>query len=369
MLNIAPCFKSTISTAALPKKVSTLFPYEPLIEPLQPKPTSFKASVQTLMLPVSHLKKRALLFWQTLQDHLKHKPNLLKAIQDNNQDLPEPFQIEGITTEFTTQQLNEIQKAQKGLMSLEKGNRWIKRCEKLSMHGFPASYWKQKGWMEVSKGLEDFLSITGVNVKNSCGPVSYTHAQRLGNGRLACAVQHNEPFLAFNTDNQMMIESAEYKTKTLAEQKALATHMHHEFLQYYDINSAGMKHTRSLSELEQDLRQAGNGAQALLFDVKDFIPGKPLGHVTLAVNIQGHIFHIDNYIQHSAIVKPLRAFIQPYQTYYLRQNPEHPLDKPIPENIGNFRYGILNTRVHPLLCGEASWWENTQPLQSIDHSA
>jgi hypothetical protein len=202
-----------------------------------------------------------------------------------------------------------------------------------------------KTWKQVRDALAMYLDMTGPNVSHaSCGPISLTHAMRLGTGLPMSAMRHKECKIGYK-DKKIILETPAYLKASPQEQLAMAGAQHEKLLKAYDINQDGIQFTPDIRVIEKKLLQAGNGAQALIFNTKIFDNGDNVGHVTLAVNIRGQIFHIDNNAIASAVVTPLRTQLFWYQARFLEQFPHWNPNLPLPSNVGKFSYGILNTRI------------------------
>lgn len=179
-----------------------------------------------------------------------------------------------------------------------------------------------KDWDSTASALERFLSANGKNNSESCANISATHALKLANGApmkrvklkkaevSAAAIQRADgavdtvilppPRLRSNFDDELASASPEARRNSIqAAEKNL-------------IERFGLKTAPRLLEQPMDvevkLLKAGNGAQALLFDL---IGHK--GHVSLAVNIKGNIYHIDNLNEKSAQVSRFGNWLESKQ--------------------------------------------------------
>lgn len=179
----------------------------------------------------------------------------------------------------------------------------------------------QKNWEGTQKALEHYLAADGKNNGVSCAEVSYAHAQRLAKGspeltaELALKKRKKLPAceVTLGEDLQSIIKNdfatthPEHFVDSL-EKKLLIQKGQSRLIQDFNLAHAPQE-LQSLSELKERLHKAGSGAQALLFEAKNQGAGET-GHATLAVNINGNLFHIDNTNQQSAVVRSLESWAQ-----------------------------------------------------------
>jgi hypothetical protein len=253
------------------------------------------------------------------------REQLLESLEFWKQKLPKELQVNLPVDVLDDAQLEDECKALSGLYGLRHG----------------------KNWKQTRSALEDFLAMTGPNVTNqSCGSISITHALRLGTGMLASASRHKDSNIALNArGDKPIIETRAYLAARPEERVQMEDALHRKLLEQFDIDKGGIKAAKDIRTVEKRLLNAGNGSQALIFERKRFNDGDDIGHVTLAVNIRGQIFHIDNTPFRSAVVSPLRAMSFWLQRQFLENYPNYELSRPLPTNLGNYWYGILNTRV------------------------
>lgn len=199
-----------------------------------------------------------------------------------------------------------------------------------------------KDWDSTASALERFLSANGKNNSESCANISSTHASKLANGApmkrvklkkaevSAAAIQD-----ANGAVDTVILPLASKRVRSGDELVKASPEARRKNIQAAEqnlIEQFGLKTAPRLLERHTDaeakLLKAGNGAQALLFDL---IGHK--GHVSLAVNIKGNIYHIDNLNKKSAHVSRLESWLGSKQ-------------------IEKLWYAPLKDSVHPGITGQ-----------------
>lgn len=200
-----------------------------------------------------------------------------------------------------------------------------------------------KDWEATALGLERFLSSNGKNNGHSCGNVSMTHAAKLAYGspmkrhklKDAGIVPIGKGSEAPHSVDTVILLPKEYRGWSYDDFGKLPSEKRVKLIQAaedslvkrFGLQSAPKLLTDQYS-VDQKLLNAGNGAQAMLFDLMG-----DKGHVTLAVNIKGRVYHIDNRNYQSAQVRQVKDWLDG-------------------KAIEKLWYAPLKERVHPGIAGE-----------------
>ncbi|WP_373532393.1 hypothetical protein [Vampirovibrio sp.] len=179
-----------------------------------------------------------------------------------------------------------------------------------------------KTWKTTAEGLEKFLAANGKNNGHSCANISFTHSQKLANGAPVHCRKIPEALVRFHDDfNLMFLHSPELEAANALDYEALLAKGGKKLLDSFKIRDQ-IHAVQGTEAIEKALAQPGS--QAFLFD----LVGKDKGHVTLAVNLKGRIYHIDNFSHKSAGVSDLKTWFEqknPDQLWYgLCKEPVHP---------------------------------------------
>lgn len=159
-----------------------------------------------------------------------------------------------------------------------------------------------KNWHSTAQGLEQFLSANGKNNSQSCANISFAHSQKLSNGAPIKRRKIPEALVSFDKPlNKMFITSPALESCVGVEREKLMTQAEKRLLDNFRIQGK-VREAQGTETVEKVLSKPGS--QALLFD----LVGETSGHVTLAVNIKGQIYHIDNLNEKSAHVSDLKKW-------------------------------------------------------------
>lgn len=196
-------------------------------------------------------------------------------------------------------------------------------------------------WASTAAGLERFLSANGKNNSESCAHISSTHAIKLASGAPIKRLKLKEAQVSAVSStpagelDTVILPSVGYGKRFETEWADLSVAEIQKKIQAAEkhlVRQFGIAASPKLlthpGMVEVNLLKAGNGAQALLFDVV----GRQ-GHVTLAVNIKGRIYHIDNLDYKSAEVSSMWDWL-------------------CTKRIKKLWYAPLTERVHPGITGE-----------------